>query len=436
LGKRGGKHEKKGRGSAEPLEGGRAGPGSAREGLGEKEPSRMERRGAGVRDRGKRMRLWLALLAAFLAGAVTGWTGWEWGWLENPLRKAGRAIAGIWEKETAEGPELVFLEDPLTGRRIEGGAVNSSVAVLSDGGEVLFLAYLRWSQEGSLRVMLLPTDIKGISSRGEELSLASSLKAGEGNPAELRYLLEGVTGEALHYLFLLPVRQLPALGEALKLPPVRIEEGGEVMNPFTGARESLREGMVLRDSDRIVSYVMAWGVGDPYGKSIDRITSYLGDILAALRQMGDQGICGALIGAEGAWRIVPSSEDPGKTAELAASLIYAWSQEGTITCTGVPSIEILNGCGVVGAGTAFRRRLEARGFRVTESTRNAKVPGEDVNDFSYKASVVYVEGEDALTESYGKYIAQLFRIPRVEHRQGTGGLVIVVGSDLAEPMSE
>ncbi len=111
------------------------------------------------------------------------WDGldWKWGWAEDALRGAGRAVAGIWKgEERSREPDRPFLQNPLTGQRIEGSDVNASLAVLSDDDTVLFLAYMRWSGEEPLRAMIIPPAITGLSTRGEDLMLAASLKAAEG----------------------------------------------------------------------------------------------------------------------------------------------------------------------------------------------------------------------------------------------------------------
>ncbi len=439
LGKKVGKHESGSRRAGEVLDKARGTADDASEesgGLIDAASSAEKRRGARRPGRG-RPRLWMALVLSFLLGAAVGWMGWKWGWLDAALREAERAVSTIWKEERADGVrDRRFMEHPLTGQEIEGGSINTAVAVLSDDNTVLFLAYLRWTEGEALRVMLLPTSIVGLSTKGEDLTIASALKAGGGNPTELRYLLEGLAGGAPHYLFLLPVMRLPALGEALELPVARVKADCEAMNPFTASRESLREGMLLRDRDRIISYVMAWGARDPYAESVDRISAYLQDLLLELRDKGIQALNEALLEASGAWEIAPAPPDSEKAAGYAASLLSAWAERDDVVFSGVPRIEILNGCGVVGAGTAFQRRLESRGFRVAEATRNAKVPGEDVNDFSYQSSVVFIGDGDALNEAYAQYIARLFRIPRVEYREGVADVVIVVGSDLASPVIE
>lgn len=86
----------------------------------------------------------------------------------------------------------------------------------------------------------------------------------------------------------------------------------------------------------------------------------------------------------------------------------------------------------------MKGQLESRGFKVAEAGKNAKVMegGQEYNDFSHQVSVVRYASSDPLAEAYARYLAMLFKIPRVERSEDAGGITIIVGSDLATPSPE
>jgi hypothetical protein len=388
-------------------------------------------RGGGFKGRPARQALITA--AAFVMGALLALSVVRWDRVEDVLRRADRGISGLWHQDSAEtGDNRPFLVNPLTGQRFKDGEINTAVAVVGGDGMLSRVAYISWSEgDGALEVFLLPPELVGKASGGEDLSLAASMRGHADNPVDFRYLVESITSRPLHYVLSLPLERLPALGEALELPPIEVQEDCEMFNPFTGAVERMRKGMVVRDRDRILAYLLAAGSPAGYRESTRRCIPYLPLAAEALREREEGELAGALSGTAGSFSLYPSPADDRERSAYLASLILAWSDGGGIKAFGAPRIEVLNGCGVVGAGMAFKTRLEERGYRVDDATRNAKKEGEDTNDFSYQASVVFVGGDDPLLEAYARYLALMFKIPRVQFKQEVDGLVIVVGSDLA-----
>ncbi len=158
-------------------------------------------------------------------------------------------------------------------------------------------------------------------------------------------------------------------------PTVRVSRDTEVYNPFTGAREKLTAGQELKDTDRILSYLLAEGSPDEYGERGERGAAYLPGLMEVLEGWTQADLAAALLAEAGTFQLTPSTSGQGESAGYLASLITAWAGGGggDPVFFEAPEIEILNGCGVVGAGTGLKAQLESRGFKVAEAGKNAKV---------------------------------------------------------------
>lgn len=346
-------------------------------------------------------------------------------------------ISSIWEEDQGDRDETgnLYLTNPVTGQGFQDEAVNTLVCV--DNNQILSVLLISLNGNGSMKCYLIPEDIVGKSQAGNDLSLSQALTSSPERMTELRYMVESLTGQPVHYVTVFPLKKLLLLADGLEFPPIKMASDTDVFNLYNGNWEKLVAGQEIKDADRILSYLMALGDPEEYEQREQRTAAYLPELMPALATLTEEELAEALVIETGTFSLNPSTSGEQERADYLASLIAAWSEGFGEGCAyfSAPEIEILNGCGVVGAGNDMRTRLESRGFEVAESGKNAKIiaDGQEVNDFSHQASVIRYNSSDPLAEAYARYIAMLYKIPQVEYAEGGRGITIIVGSDLASP---
>ena len=384
----------------------------------------------------RRRRSGLAVVAALLLAAASLAAAWRWDSVKGAARWLEERARGSRADGKPPGGEGAgdFLVNPLTGQEIRDASINTLVC-LTEEGEVRALLRVSWAEGAAAGCFILPEGIVGKDQDGTDLSLARALSAKGERTQSLRYMVEGLTGQPVHYVAAIPLKSLLILAEETGFPPVRVARDCEVLNPFTKARESLAAGQVLKDTDRVLAYLLAEGGPDEYAERCERGRAYLPEVLGELAGWPAEALSEALRNPAAPFQLSPAPSGEGGNADYLASLAAAWSRGSAsgIAFYEAPRIEVLNGCGVVGAGSAAKAMLESRGYEVAEAGRNAKVVegGQEFNDFSHQASTLRYAPEDPLVEAYAKYLAMLFKIPKVECCGEREGITLIVGSDLA-----
>lgn len=388
-------------------------------------------------DRKKTKKAFFVLIIVLaVATALVVLMVFKWESVKEAADWTGDKISSIWENDDAgRNNSELFLTNPLTGQEFQGDGINTLVAVVDDKDVIHALIYIGWSREGTIKFYWIPENLVGKTQNGNDLRLSQALAEHSNRPGELRYMIESLTGEPVQYVAVVPLKKLLLLAGDMDLPPVKVVSDTEVYNPFTLVREKLSAGQELKDMDRVLAYLLDEGDPNEYAERKRRGILYLQEVLGSLSSWPRDDISTALLKEPGAFTLSPSASAEEERAAYLASLVSAWSE--SIKSAGeylsIPEITILNGCGVVGAGNNLKVQLEARGFQVAEASGNAKVviDGQEYNDFSHQASMIYYTSQDPLAQAQAAYIAVLFSIPKVEHKEGGKGITIIVGKDLA-----
>jgi hypothetical protein len=132
----------------------------------------------------------------------------------------------------------------------------------------------------------------------------------------------------------------------------------------------------------------------------------------------------------------PSTGTPEGDRRYLASMLQSFVslQESELVIRSVPSVEVLNGCGVPDLGSRVGDRLASLGVPVAGTGGNAKVTvdGEEVNDFSHEVSTIIYRSEDPRVKAFAAYLGVLLSIEDVVSEPGPGSeIILIAGRDLA-----
>ncbi len=386
--------------------------------------SRLKR--ARIRKRRRRV----AVLAALLAAVSLLSVGYL---LEVPplnmLRELeARVKGGKDDKDTHL--RYAFLRLPRSGGQIEGDA--DALFALKNGDEVLALLLFTYDpSEGRKELLLLPEGIHAHNAQGIEVPLRKALVESEGRDL-LRAAAESLSGASIEYLVVYDLEELVALVDRITMPPTRAKANMELVDP-RGGRHMVSAGQVLRDSDRIISYLLAGDEPDPLGGREGRLRGYLDELLSHLKGLDEDLLRSAFD------EHPPSLFHPDPAEELPVYLTSmakaaADPGAGEVALRATPRVEVLNGCGVPQLGARVAEMLMRKGIRVSGSTGNAKVvvEGVEYNDFTHEKSLIRYGREERRFSSYAQYLGVLLNVTEVVYDPSVGdGVVLVAGRDAA-----
>lgn len=323
-----------------------------------------------------------------------------------------------------------FLRLPRSGRVIEGDA--DVLVALRSGEEIsALLLFTLNPAEGRKEVLLLPERVHTYNSEGAEVPLSRALSEREGRDL-LRATAERISGSSVEYLVVYELEGLLRLLDSLSLPPVRSERDLEVIDPRGGAQR-ISSGQAVRDSDRVLFYLLAGDADDPLVAREERSRAYLGGLLYALEGLGRERLEELLAAhpPEG-FHPDPAEELPAYLAsmvEAACDPVY-----GELAVRSTPRVEVLNGCGTPQLGGRVAEALRRKGIRVSGSAGNAKVTvdGVEYNDFSHDKSLIRYGKEERRCSAYAQYLGVLLDVTEVVFDPSAGGeVVLVAGRDAA-----
>jgi len=424
-------------------------PGEEKEGLSSDygAPRREVRSRARREKRARRIRkavlaLAVLLCAALLAGAV----------LDIPYLNAVRR-AGSWVRERLKGsPEdregassdYAFLRNPQSGRTLSGEASVLFVVHMGDWertpldimGMALFTLHVG---EGEGEIYLIPEEAVAFNEAGEKRKLREILRENNGEDI-LRSTVENMTGIKVDYLVLCEFWQAVRIVQALEFPPVEMPETIVLVNTLNGETEYLIPGQRIADADRLLLYHLATDiteVWEDYYYRRDRLRDYLPSLLPSMAEPE-----AALSGLLADWpqgkllRLEPGTGSGSGDLAYLVSMLRALRDlpAEKIYCRAVPTVEVLNGCGVPGLGKKVGDRLMSLGVPLSGTAGNAKkvVDGQEVNDFSYQESVIICHNADPRVQAYARYLGVLLSISEVRMEPGSGPEVVVIaGKDMA-----
>lgn len=388
-----------------------------------------------------RKRLIIALGLLLLASFLSLFLIFDWmSFREDVVTAAGwvsKKVSGLWSRdgEARQGADTIFFFNPDTGKEYEGEEVNTLIALVDEKGLIHLLLYVSYSRgDGITTFYWLPEEMVGKASGGRDLRFSEPLLSAARGISDLRYMVESLTGGDLHYLLFIDLNDFLKLAEVLEFPDVVVREEMEVYNPVTGARDKFLSGQELRGRDRVLAYLLAEQDPEEYWRRVDRGETYLEELFSTISARGQGWIEEKLTREGDRWSLIPSPRGAEERAHYLAALILSWARSDRRYLR-VPNIEILNGCGLPGAGYRFKDRLEARGLLVVEAGKNAKsvINGQEQNDFSHQTSIILYRDHDRLVEAFAMYLALIFNIPEVRYEEGPPeNLSVIVGSDLVK----
>ncbi len=383
------------------------------------------------RDQGRRRRrralvalAALALVALLVVGSL----------LEIPYLDIVRSLAGRLLGEPGKVTSQArydFLRYPRAGGEIEGDV--DVLFALRHGDEVLaILLFTCNPQESRKEFLLLPEGIHAYDAEGAELPLRRTLSGKEGRDL-LRAAAGSMSGATVEYLVVYDLEGCLAIMDSLVLPPVRLGEDLEVVDPRDGRRR-ISAGQAVRDSDRVLSYLLAGDAADPLAAREERLRSFLGGLLSSLESVGREAL-------EELFATHPPAlfyPDPagGELPAYLASMVEAACDPsaGEPAVRATPPVEVLNGCGVPQLGAKVAEALARRGIRVSGSAGNAKVTvdGMEFNDFTHEKSLIRYGREERHFSAYAQYLGVLLNVTEVVYDPGVGSrVVLVAGRDAA-----
>ncbi len=298
---------------------------------------------------------------------------------------------------SSDDQSLSFLVNPAGKQAIEAPAINILVLTYEDRDpsqpitDILVASY--GLQVSGAEFYDLPGALIAHTSDGKAIKLSEALKYNGGKTSLATSEVQRLLGEQVHYTLLVKETDIPVIDESLGIP-VRGED--EYWSDYLATALGSLRGLKTKDLTDRATQAAGYFQRSSSFSSTDEQTTYVADMVRGFAP-------------------IP-----------AAQLAYR----------DVPGVEILNGCGVPGIGGQAQARLEAYGFPVKDSGRNAKkmVNGEEVNDFSYSSSVIYYHAADARVETYARWLQAALDVKTLELREdevlGEGTVTLIVGNDL------
>jgi hypothetical protein len=356
----------------------------------------------------------------------------------NVARRGGSWLGEKISGESPRGKEVadyLFLTDPRTSRKMAGDV--STLLLMCKGDSlnpqkkvVLYMALFTYHTELARGdIYLVPETAAAYNSQGQKVSLSESLKE-EGGADLLRSTVGNITGYNVDYLVTVGFWEAMGAAQNLELPPLAISEDVALPNPTNGDVSHLAKGHRIQESDRLLSYLMATDTERTGEARLERARAYLPEAFFAMRERGQDRLEEALSSLEYPDLLLPGTGDAERDGAYLASMIQAFADLGEdgIAVHTVPSVEVVNGCGVPDLGKRVAERLSSLGVAVSGSAGNAKVivNGEEVNDFSHQTSSVLYRSDERRVESYARYLAVLMSIGEVKYEPGPGPQVVLV----------
>jgi hypothetical protein len=228
--------------------------------------SRLSRRRLGKARRLRRLLLILVLLAVvvFAVGAA-----FDFPYL-NVARKGGSWLAKKISGDSIGGgdkADYLFLTNPQNLQAL-GGDVSALFAIYkAEEGPtpkrtIIYLALFTYNAEqGDGEFYLLPETTVAYNALGQLVPLKQALDEEKGLDL-LRSTVNNMTASDVDYLVLLEFGEAMRLVQNLDLPPVVLEEDLALPNPMNGDLNHLSKGQEIRDSDRLLSYLLASDMTD------------------------------------------------------------------------------------------------------------------------------------------------------------------------------
>jgi hypothetical protein len=368
----------------------------------------------------------------------------------NVAREAGAKLGEIFSSSQGEGgaggSSYLFLTHPQSGRRLEGD-VSALLALYADGVKgddartVLGLALLTYSvASGEGEIYIIPEDSVAYGATGQATDLRRALREEKGEDL-LSGTVSNLSGEEVDYLVMVEFWEAVRIFQNMAPPPVVMDEDTVLVNPLNGEANFLARGQEVRDTDRLLMWLLGTDELDrreAYALRGERTRRYL----ASFREEGGGGTGepvpeSALAAGEGL-EIIPSTSSREGDGRYLASLFQAILelQEQDLAVRSVPRVEVLNGCGLPDLGKRVGERLSALGVPLAGTGGNAKVKvdGEEVNDFTHEESVVIYRSETERVAAYARYLGVLLSVNEVRLEAGPGSeIVLIAGRDLSEP---
>lgn len=360
----------------------------------------------------------------------------------NVAREAGSwlgdRLSGSGEEEVP-GPEYAFLNDPRTMRPF-ADEVEILLALYRDDDPeqtILGTALLTYdAEERRGEIYLVPENTTTYNADGQQVILEDALSQ-DGGEDLLRSTVGNIAGVEVDYTIMLGFKEAGLLLQNLGFPPVEVQgEDMVLVNPLNGETNYLFAGHEIKDSDRLLFYLLATDEKGGFERRVERLSDYLDEALSRLAGRDtaslEEGM--GFIDEEGVME--PSPGDAAEERSYLASMIQAFADlgEGSLTCRDVPQVEVLNGCGIPDLGKKVADELAALGISVSGSGGNAKVvvEGEEINDFTHEESSIVYQSEDPRVAAYARYLGVLLSITEVGGEPGPGPeIVLIAGRDMA-----
>jgi len=406
--------------------------------------SRLSRHRQGKARRMKRLLfvLGLLVLAVFAVGAA-----FDFPYL-NVARRGGSWLAKKISGGSIGGEDkadYLFLTNPQNLQAL-GGEVSALFAIYKaeEGATskrtIIYLAFLTYNAEqGDGEFYLLPETTVTYNALGQPVPLKQALDEEKGLDL-LRSTVNNMTASDVDYLVLLEFGEAMRLVQNLDLPPVELEEDLALPNPVNGDLNHLSKGQEIRDSDRLLSYLLASDMTDNKDlrdARLKRAAYYLPPAFGALGGEGQARLEEELASLDRNGFLLPSTGSLEGDRAYLASLIRAIGElpEGKLVVKAVPKVEVVNGCGLPDLGKKVGEKLLSFGVVVSGSAGNAKinVNGEEVNDFSHQTSSLIYRSEDRRVLAYARYLGVLMSIGDVSRASAPGPeILLIAGKDMAK----
>jgi hypothetical protein len=346
-------------------------------------------------------------------------------------------ISGSSRKQD-NSPQYVFLTQPQTGKALSG-TVSTLLGVYKGGGNekvILGMAVLSYdtdSRQGEYYI--LSEGATAYDASGQKIELSRALQ-NEGGLDLLRATVANITGLNIDYVALLGFDGAAQVLQEMKAPPVSVTKDLAITNPVNGDVSHMSEGQEAGDSDRILSYLLAYDSNERREDRLERAKDYLPQLLSLVRGENFSQLESQVAVVVGELSLNPANKTPAEDQEYLASMIQAFAEldQASLAIKVVPRVEVLNGCGIPELGKKVGDQLVSLGVLVAGTGGNAKVivDGQELNDFSHDKSSILYRKDDPRIKAYAQYLGVLFGIDDVRFDSSPGpDLVLIAGRDKA-----
>ncbi len=365
----------------------------------------------------------------------------------NIARKAGSWVGSLFESsQDNEEPheDFLYFRHPQSPREFAGevsvllGIYMRSVSS-PDARDIIYLALFSYDREaGTGEVYIIPETSAAYNAAGQQTSLKWALLE-EGGEDLLLSTVGNLSGNEVDYLVLLEFREAVRLVQELWRPAITLEAQTVLFSPLNGETNLIQAGQQIRDSDRILFFMLATEVPETwpaFAARLQRAQEYLPGVLRELSGSGPQELEGMLSSLGEDYVLQPGTGSPEEDGRYLASMLQSFVSlpESALAVKAVPAVEVLNGCGVPDLGKKVGVRLSSLGVPVAGTGANAKavVNGEEVNDFTHEVSTIVCRSEDPRVQAFASYLGVLLSVKDVVTEPGPGEkIVLIAGRDLA-----